>query len=73
MNPNNLQVCAEVRPELTLEAGRPVSCARPESRRIPGYPGNRVRSCPISGAHIVHRSREKRNIKRNLDPHTVTV
>jgi hypothetical protein len=32
MNPHNIQVCAEVRPELTLEAGRPVSCARPESQ-----------------------------------------
>jgi|ETNvirnome_2_300_1030623.scaffolds.fasta_scaffold25133_2 hypothetical protein len=73
MNPNNLQVCAEVRPELMLEAGRPVSCARPESRRIPSHPRNRTRSCPISRARIVHRSREKRNFKINLDPHTVTV
>jgi|2_EtaG_2_1085320.scaffolds.fasta_scaffold00989_1 hypothetical protein len=33
MNPHNIQVCAEVRPELTLEAGRPVSCARRQASR----------------------------------------
>jgi len=48
MNPHNLQVCAEVRPELTLKAGRPGSCARPEGRGIQGHPRNRTRSCPLS-------------------------
>jgi len=33
MNPNNLQVCAEVRPEIMLKAGRPVSCARRQASR----------------------------------------